>query len=177
MRLVVVLAAIMAPSIALAAGGMDPTPPKPTETTQQCQNGTVWDEKSGSCVAPQESSLDDDTLYGAAREFAYAGQYENAQRALRAMSDQTEDRVLTYLGFTSRKMGNVQAGMTYYAAALEKNPDNHLARSYMGQAYVQAGQLDLARAQLTEIRARGGRGTWAEVSLRLALESGRGYAY
>jgi hypothetical protein len=44
-------------------------------------------------------------------------------------------------------------------------------------ALVEQGEVAAARAQLSQIRARGGRGTWPEVALRLALGSGRGFAY
>ncbi len=177
MRKFAIVAAIAAPAIAFAAGGGGDKPPRQTNTTKVCTDGQVWDEKAKSCTSPQESRLDDNTLYQAAREFAYAGQYENALGALAAMSDPTEDRVLTYLGFAHRQSGDVDLGMAYYEQALAKNPDNLLARSYMGQAYVKLGALEKARAQLTEIRTRGGRLTWAEVSLAQAIKSGVGYSY
>lgn len=177
MRQIAIAAAILAPALAFAAGGDDKSPPKPTKTTTECNDGTVWDEKSKSCVAPKESRLDDDVLYRAAREFAYAGQYQHAIDALAAMSDPTEDRVLTYLGFAHRQSGETELGMAYYQQAIAKNPGNLLARSYMGQAYVKLGALELARAQLVEIQERGGRLTWAETSLRTAIESGKGHSY
>ena len=177
MRKLAIAATLTLPAIAYAAGGGDDRPPKPTKTTTECTNGLVWDDKLKVCVAPKESRLDDDALYGAAREFAYAGQYEHALEALAAMSDPTEDRVLTYLGFAHREAGNVALGMEYYEQAIARNPDNLLARSYMGQAFVKLGALDKARAQLTEIRVRGGRLTWAEFSLASAIRSGQGYSY
>jgi hypothetical protein len=57
------------------------------------------------------------------------------------------------------------------------NPDNLLARSYMGQALVEQGQVDLALAQLSEIRMRGGRGTWAETSLANAVATSVTYSH
>lgn len=177
MRALLLSAAFLAPTLAFAAGGGSATPPTQTNTTKVCQNGMVWDEKTEACVAPQESQLDDDTLYKAVREFAYVGQYQEALDALDAMAKQQDDRVLTYRGFAHRKQGDWELGMDFYAQALAINPDNLLARSYMGQAFVEDGQIALAQAQLTEIRTRGGRGTWAEFSLRQALESGRGYSY
>ncbi len=177
MRRFALVFAVTAPALAWAVGGDDSTPPQPTKTTTECTNGMVWDEKTEGCVAPKESSLDDDTLYDAAREFAYAGQYQNALGALEAMSDPTEDRVLTYLGFAHRSAGESELGMAYYVQAIEQNPDNLLARSYMGQAYVKLGAIDKAQEQLTEIRARGGRMTWPEIALANAIRSGRGYSY
>ncbi|MEL6167753.1 MAG: hypothetical protein AAFR35_03625 [Pseudomonadota bacterium] len=176
-RLAPTIAAVLFPVAVFAAGEESPTPPTPTETTVECTDGQVWDDASKSCVAPQESSLDDDTLFRAAREFAYAGQPQAAIGALEAMSDPTEDRVLTYLGFANRKLGRQDIAMGYYQAALTRNPDNLLARSYMGQGYVEIGDIALAQAQLREIRTRGGRQTWAEVSLAQAIRSGKGYSY
>ena len=69
------------------------------------------------------------------------------------------------------------ASRQFYLAALRIDPDHLLARSYMGQGMVEAGDLDGARAQLSQIRASGGRGTWPEFSLRLALDRGRGFTY
>jgi hypothetical protein len=55
--------------------------------------------KTGACVDPQSGALDDDTLYKAARELAYAEQYPETLKVLAQMSDPQDDRVLTYLGF------------------------------------------------------------------------------
>ena len=57
------------------------------------------------------------------------------------------------------------------------DPDNLLARSYMGQGHVASGEMVLAQAQLTEIRMRGGRNTWAEASLVQAITTGSGTSY
>lgn len=137
----------------------------------------MWDEEAKECVAPQESSLDDDALYEAARELAFAGRYDDAIQAIRAMSDPDSDRALTYLGFAHRKSGRVEEGMAYYQAALAQNPDNILALSYMGQSYAELGDMDAALAQLQEIKARGGRETWAYIALKNTIRTGKGYSY
>lgn len=173
----IVFAAILAPAMALAAGGGGSSAPKPTETTKKCTDGKVWDKGSKSCVQASNDVLDDDTLYGAVREFAYAGQYEHAQAALAAMSDQADDRVLTYWGFTHRKMGDVATGMWYYRKAIATNPQNILARSYMGQALVEQGDLVGARRQLRAIVDAGGKESWAHASLYQALTTGVTYTY
>ena len=170
--------ALCLPTLAFAAGDETTTsPPKPTNTTKTCKGEEVWDASRKKCVKPRGSSLDDDTLYDAVRELAYAGRYEDAQKVLAEMSDQSDDRVLTYLGFTHRKMGNTERGMAYYRDAIARNPDNLLARSYMGQGLIEAGDKAAALAQLREIQARGGRGGWPETSLREALATGQTYNY
>ncbi|MEP1522111.1 hypothetical protein [Ascidiaceihabitans sp.] len=158
-----------------AAGGGNETAPKPTKTSKDCKGVRVWDEKKQRCVRPKKSSLDDNGLYDAVRELAYAGRYMDAQGVLAAMSDQNDDRVLTYKGFTERKMGNIDIAMVFYQDAIDKNPGNILARSYMAQGMLDQGDKIGAIAQLREIQARGGEGTWAEASLRQAIETGVTY--
>lgn len=176
-KLSFVLAVVLAPGFALAAGGGDSSPPKPTNTTKECKGVRVWDEDKGRCVRPKESRLDSDRLYAAVRELAYAGRYLDAQGVLTAMPDQTDDRVLTYWGFTHRKMGETGLADSYYQRAIDRNPDNLLARSYMGQGMVASGDLVGAYAQWREIRDRGGEGSWAETALRSAIETGTTYSY
>jgi tetratricopeptide (TPR) repeat protein len=162
--------------MALAAGDDVTTPPPPTPTPQ-CPAGQIHDQKTSKCVPAKSSSLSDNDRYQAVRELAYAQQYAAAAQVLDAMSDPSDDRVLTYRGFILRKTGRLEQAGEYYRAALNKNPNNLLVRSYMGQGFVQAGDLAAARRQHEEILARGGKGTWAEESLRTALSSGRTYRY
>ena len=88
-----------------------------------------------------------------------------------------DDRVLTYLGFIHRKMGDASTGLAYYQKALAMNRDKLLARSYMDQRYVKSGDIELASALLTKIRTSDGRGTWAEILLPMALQNGQDYSY
>ncbi len=171
------------PGLAFAAGGADPAggtwtnPPATTKTTKTCEGVQVWDASTKKCVNPKQSGLDQETLLGAVRELAYAGRNEDAQGVLRVMADQNSDMVLTYWGFTSRKLGKGALAQAYYMRAITNNPDNILARSYMAQGFVAQGRIDEATAQLHEIRARGGKGSWAEVSLDEAIRTGNTYNY
>jgi len=184
------------PTTGFAAGGSTETKPQKTETTQNCLkvrqwdpetkkyvrfaqpvNG-VWDADLRKCVRPDKTShLDSDTLYKAVRELAYAGRYHEAIQVLDQMPDQLDDRVLTYRGFTARKLGDLALADMYYDQALTVNPDNILARSYLAQGKLAAGDRIAAISQLREIQARGGAGTWAEASLRQAIETGSTYNY
>jgi tetratricopeptide (TPR) repeat protein len=168
---------ITAPVLAFAVGSESDTPPTPTETTTTCTNGMVWDADSKSCVEPTDSSLNDSDRLNAVRELAYAGRLQDAERVLDAMADQMADGVLTYRGFTARKSGRTDEAYEWYAKALDTNPDNLLARSYLGQAHVASGNIELAKLELSEIRKRGGRSSWPELSLRMAIQSGQGYSY
>ncbi len=176
MRLILALL-MMTPGLAFAAGGGGSSAPATTQTTKTCTGTQVWDTKTRKCVNAQESLLDADTLYGAVRELAYAGRYDDAQGVLRMMPDQNDDRVLTYWGFTNRKLGHLELANAFYRDAIARNPDNILARSYMGQGFIEEGRTDEAIAQWREIRARGGEGSWAEVSLRNAIRTGVTYSH
>lgn len=166
----------LTPALALAAGGEDDTPPTPTETTETCTDGLIFDLASQTCMTPAESTNDDSAMMDAVRELAYAGRYADARSVLDGL-DANDSMVQTYYGFTARKLGDTDGAMRFYRAALSIDPDNILARSYMGQGLAVMGDMAGAQAQLSEIRARGGRQTWAEVSLRMAMESGTGPSY
>jgi len=165
------------PLQAFAAGSDSSEPPKPTETTLKCEEGRIYDEKTKACVVPDKTGLNDDTRFDAVRELAHAGRPEEALIVLAAMTEGDTDRVLTYKGFANRKAGRLEAGLKYYAQALAQNPGNILARSYLGQAYVEMDEMVLAAAELTEIRARGGAATWADAALATAIETGVTYSY
>jgi len=181
---------LSAPLAARAADSDTTTPPVATETTTTCTDGKIWSDEKKECIAPEDlkpaegtqpdetkteeeekktERLIDDKLYAAAREFAYAGQHENALRALRAAYDQEDPRILNYMGYNTRKLGNMALGMTYYKRALQKDENYILARSYMGQALIEQGDIEGARVQLVEIRDRGGEGTWAYRALLQSL--------
>ncbi|AHD00650.1 tetratricopeptide repeat protein [Leisingera methylohalidivorans] len=177
MRFFALAAALTLPITANAAGGNDWNPPKPSETTKTCKGKRVWDANKKRCVRPKKSSLNQQGLMDAARELAYAGRQQDAQAVLSAMPDQQDSLVLTYWGFTHRKLGNLELAQAYYDQALKRNPNNILARSYMGQGLVEQGKYGAALIQWKEIRARGGNGSWAEASLRNALETGASYSY
>ena len=71
-------AAVFAGQTAMAAGEDTSEPPKKTKTSSECTNGKIWDAKKNACVNAKKSDLSDDILFQAARELAYAGQYEIA---------------------------------------------------------------------------------------------------
>lgn len=154
---------------AQAAGSDDSTPPIPTETSTKCKRGEIWDTKTKNCAKVKASLYGDDILYEAARELAYAGQLDRAMGLLKLAGDQRDPRILNYKGFVNRKLGNMTEAMTYYRSAIAINPDYILARSYMGQGLISLGKHSEALEQLREIKARGGRDSWAYRSLKLAM--------
>lgn len=152
---------------AFAAGGSDASEP-------QCKEGQVYDEASKSCM-DHKSELNDDKIYESARSFAYGGRYDEALAMLKRARNQNDPRILNYYGYTNRKLGNVDVAMGYYKRAIAIDGNYLLARSYMGQGLVQQGDFECARAQLVEIRDRGGKDTYAYQALYDALKTGHTY--
>lgn len=162
--------------VALAAGSDDTAPPAPTPTATDCPDGKVWDEDAKACLDADAAGLTDEERYRAVRELAYAGRYGSAGIVLNAMPPQS-DAVLTYRGFILRQEGHWLAALESYNLALDVNPDNILARSYLGQGLALRGETAAAERQLAEIRVRGGAGSWAETALVETLMTGQSSGY
>jgi predicted Zn-dependent protease len=177
MRMLPVLLLSALPFAAFAAGSDNTAPPTPTATTTECKDGQIFDDKTKKCVDPQSGSLSNDTRFGAVRELAWAGRYDDAMLVLSAMTEGQTDRVMTYQGFILRKSGHVEAGIAAYEAALAINPGNILTHSYYGQLLVEMNEIDAARGHLQAIRDHGGTGTWAEVALARAIDTGLTYSF
>ncbi len=117
----------------------------------------VWDKRRKKCVRVKKSSqLDDENIYEAARDLAYHRRYEEALDLLDLAENGDDPRILNIRGYATRKLGRIREGLTYYSAALKADPDYTLVREYMGEAFLQLGQVDKALEQLTEIEKRCG---------------------
>ena len=124
---------------------------------RKCPNGKVWDKIKKKCVDPQRGMIDDNSLYEAGRDLAMAGHYGEAITILSLAANKSDPRILNYLGYSHRKSGRVLVGLGYYREALIQDPNYTLVREYMGEAYLQNGDLDSARQQLGEIEKRCGK--------------------
>jgi tetratricopeptide (TPR) repeat protein len=165
------------PVASLAAGSESSSPPKATETTKTCAAGYIYDAKKARCVVPAQSSLDEGQLYDIVRELAYAGRLDTASSTLDQFSNQKDDWVLTYRGFIARKSGDFAKGEKAYLAALEMNPENVLARSYLGQGYVVSGDNKKAKLQLAAIKQIAGTDNWPYRALARSIRKGASYDY
>ena len=106
------------------------------------------------CVGPV-AKLSDDDLFYAGYWMARAGRYDAAIAYLSA-AKAPDARALTYLGFATRKSGNVTGAFAHYEKALRLDPDFVVARAYLGEAYLTVGNITAARKELTEIARRCG---------------------
>ncbi len=63
-------------------------------------------------------------------------------------ADPTNANAYNLLGFSHRKMGDVEAALAHYGKALELEPQHRGANEYLGELYLELGRLDEARERL-----------------------------
>ena len=100
------------------------------------------------------ASLNDgDAAYLQAAGLINEGRYEDALWSLRAagVALGPHPDVLTYQGFANRKLSNYDVAISYYSAALKLDPEHRGANEYLGEYYVETGQLAKANAQLVKL--------------------------
>ncbi|MDQ8699051.1 tetratricopeptide repeat protein [Hyphomicrobium sp. LHD-15] len=107
------------------------------------------------CVGQASTGMADEELFYAGYWLAKNGQYDKALGYL-TLAQKKDERVLTYIGFATRKLGLVDEAMPIYERALALNPDYAVARAYLGEAFLTKGQPEQARIQLSEIARRCG---------------------
>ena len=164
-----------APVNAFGGGGGGAPKPAPSQacsakTTQSsCQalNHCWWSSSSKKCKKKKNQSEIDsnDKLYAHGLKLAKSGEYAKAIEVLKT-ANQNDPHVLNYLGYSYRKSGDLMTGIEYYKLALAIDPDFVLAREYLGEGYVKAGRVDLAKLELEEIAKRCG--TTCEEYIELA---------
>lgn len=122
----------------------------------KCKAGKVW--SSSSCTCARSSSELDGTKerYHAALWHVQNGRFQDALSLLLPMAKDGDANVLNMVGYAYRNVGKLDTGIGYYRQALAVDPDLTLARAYLGEGYLQKGDVVSARAELAEIAARCG---------------------
>ncbi len=96
------------------------------------------------------SAKKDNPAYAQAVKPVDAGDYATAipllQKSIAA--DPTNADAHNYLGFSYRKLGNVDVALTHYGKALELKPKHRGANEYLGELYLELGQMDKAKERL-----------------------------
>ena len=141
------LAVLSAPALAAGGGGDNTASP----TNHNCKKGEVWNKTKKKCVKVESGVLPDEDLYQQGRALARLGHYDWAIEVLAAVQNQQDPRVLNYTGYSHRKAGRLEIGITYYRQALAIDPNFNLAREYLGEGYIAAGRKDLAMNELSAI--------------------------
>lgn len=122
-----------------------------------CRKGTVWSSASCSCAARSSEAVTDADRYDEAVALIESEQYADALDLLHSLADQNRANVLTYVGFATRKLGDLDGGIRYYHRALALEPDNALTREYLGEGLLLKCDVAGAREQLARIEAVCGR--------------------
>jgi tetratricopeptide (TPR) repeat protein len=125
------------------------------ECARQCRSNYVWECGRG-CVQRTGMIMPDEEIYAEAVSLIRARHYSEGLELLWAIETRQDPQVLNYIGFATRKLGNVDKGINYYHKALAIDPDYTLAREYLGEGYLQKGDVASAKRQLGEIRVRCG---------------------
>jgi tetratricopeptide (TPR) repeat protein len=150
------MAAVLAGSLAMNASAESQTfskdvGPASAGCDARSKDSAAWQ----ACVGTARASMSDDELFYAGYWLAKNGRYADALTYLN-LARTKDARVLTYIGFATRKQGDVDAALPLYAAALAKDPNFVVARAYLGEAYLTKNEPARARAELAEIASRCG---------------------
>jgi Flp pilus assembly protein TadD len=151
--------------MASPAGAIPSTPSKPKVDCTKKAN------KQKAACQTGRSGLTDDELYNAAYWLARQGSYHDALVLLKDVQNQNDPRVLNATGFATRKLGDVDAALPYYAKALALDPNYTKAREYLGEAHLAKGDLVQAQVQLSEIETRCGKTCSGYAELAAEIDS------
>jgi len=158
---------------ALADGGGGGDGGDRTNTTG-CGSGQVWDSKTGKCVKAERGVLPDKALAENAFALAKAERYAEALAVLDLLQDPNTAVALNYRGYATRKLGSVDEGIGYYLKSVALDPGYAQVREYLGEAYVQKGDIAAAKAQLQAIETICGTGCEEYTDLAEAIADVRG---
>ena len=103
-----------------------------------------------------EAYLQDKDLYLAAGDLVLEARYADALPLLFRIKDRNNPRVLNLIGYSTRKLGDIDKGIDYYHQALAIDPNYTKARQYLGEAYLLKDDVGKAKEQLMEIAQRCG---------------------
>lgn len=94
-----------------------------------------------------ESAKPADPDYAAASQLVEDGKYAEAIPLLERVvaKDAKNADALNYLGYSNRQLGNNDAALTHYQAALALEPSHRGANEYLGELYLMLG--DVAKAE------------------------------
>lgn len=144
----------LAAALALATGVAPALAAKDSAPAGKCDAHAAGSPAWTAC-ATANTALSDAELFYAGYWMARIGRYGEAISYL-AQARTPDARTLTYLGFATRKAGDVAGAFTYYRRALAIDPDFVVARAYMGEAHLAVGDVAAAEGQLAEIARRCG---------------------
>lgn len=158
---------LLTPTQAISMSSDDSSTKTPT-----CKVGYVFSKKKKKCVRKRSEIIPDHDLKQQGWKLAYGGKYAAAISLFDLVVNKSDPEALNGLGFSHRKLGKLDDGIAYYKQALTINPDYILAREYLGEGYVAAGRINLAKLQLSQIKLRCGTGCKEYTLLSKAIATG-----
>jgi tetratricopeptide (TPR) repeat protein len=179
--------------LAIAAGGVDPTPapvtpPAATKTAPATTKNAPakdttekkhWWQKlePGSKPADKKSSIDDPEFLKGYRE-AYATIYERNDYAaaipqLKALGHDDRADVANLIGYSYRKLGDYQLASQWYERALKADPNHVRTWQYYGLWQIEQGNREQAMYHLGKIEKLCGKDCPEYQSLAQALATGQ----
>jgi tetratricopeptide (TPR) repeat protein len=82
-----------------------------------------------------------------------AKDYAAALSELRGLAEDNQQAdVYNLMGYTLRKTGDYRTSLTYYTKALELRPDYKAAREYLGELYIETGEMAKAEEQVSSLK-------------------------
>jgi tetratricopeptide (TPR) repeat protein len=183
-KITLALATLLAPALALAdGGGMPSAPPSVPSTPMESRTISPEEKAAGDkaqademyAEAYRETDKAKQELADADAMRAAAGSDEKAKKKAEEKADSAMKRFVkakekfevvttldpknadgwNMLGYTRRVIGNTKDAFDAYWKCLALNPDHFGAHEYMGEAYLQDGKLNEARAELTWLKKHG----------------------
>ena len=101
-----------------------------------------------------------------------AKDYQAALTELRTLADTHQHAdVYSLMGFSLRKSGDYPTALTFYKKALDFDANHKGAREYLGELYVETGDLPKAREQLAVLQRLCPQGCEEREDLEKALAS------
>lgn len=102
-----------------------------------------------------KASVDSQAELAAVESLIKAEQYPAAELKLQLLRQKSADNadVWNWSGYVARKTGRLDEAFAYYDRALKLDLRHLGAHEYLGEAYLQAGQLEQAEGQLAQLKA------------------------
>ncbi len=102
--------------------------------------------------AEEEDSTNPDWVAGKRAVEAQDWKAAAAHLSKAAAAEPNNANIQNWLGFSQRKLGNMDAAFAAYAAALKLDPKLKPAHEYIGEAYLQVNNLPKAESHLAELQ-------------------------
>jgi Flp pilus assembly protein TadD len=156
---VLLSSAVFVPQVIAAGDAPEPAteaaaPAAKSAKALGCKRGEAA--RKNLCVTLAAGIMNDGELYEQGKLLATDNEYDWALEVLALITKQDDAKVLNYIGYSHRKAGRLETGIEVYKKALSLDANFVQARAYLGEAYILAGQKELAMTELAEIKTRCG---------------------